>query len=596
MLRILSLFLVCLMMPSITLLAEWERLSYAPNYPVRDMVLMDDKIYLATSNGGIFLSSDRGDNWQAMNDGISLLTTSIVVFGRTLLAGTLDSGIFRSEDLGAHWKPSRDSLLEWNVIDLKVDGSDVYALTESSGIWISQDGGKTWIMLPIPESATQISSFEVKNGFIFAGTLDGSLYFSSNSGENWVDLRNSQLSGSVFFILYDNAELFVGTDFGLYYSSNMGVEWFNRSSGIRIPRVNFITKISEKLFIGTRGSGIFFSENNGEFWFDFNDALPDLNANVIINDNFYVYAGTEYGSVSRRRLSEITIPQVNPPKLSNPPNLIQNADTSIVFLWEEEKAAKGYHFVLAENESFSSESIVQEQKNLTKNSVSISELEPLTYYFWKVASIDLNNKEYWSETYRFRTRKSLTIPTLIAPTEGEDFTDFPIVFLWTSLDSAINYTLQLSGLVDFETIDYEFSIPDTVYSLNSADLRENTKYYWRVISKIRNMGNERTSTSKTRSFYFKKVQSVETPIAVDRRINIFQNENELVFSFPPIDYGKLNFNVCNILGSIVFKMSMDYSPTNTQFILNIENMQSGFYIVSLDFGSIRITQPLVIFK
>lgn len=576
--------------------AQWEQLSYAPNYPIRDMVLLDNKIYIATSNGGIYLSSDRGENWQAMNDGLSLFTTSIVTVGNTLIAGTLDSGVFKSEDLGAHWNSSNDSLLERNIIDLKLDGNYIYALTESSGIWVSQDVGASWMRIPIPEGEPNISAFEVKNGFIFAGTLVGNLYFSSNGGESWVDLRNDQINGSVFYILYDNGELFVGTDFGMYFSNNMGVDWFNRSSGIKIPRINFITKVGSNLLLGTKGSGIFFSQNNGEFWFNFNDGLPDLNVNVIIADNFYVYVGTEYGSVARRRISEMIVPEVGSPKLLNPANFQQNADTSIVFLWAEEKAAKGYHFLLANTEDFAPSSIILEQRNLTKNSVSISHLEALSYYWWKVASIDLNDKEYWSEVFRFRTRKSLTIPTLISPNDEEDIRDFPIVFVWTALDSVISHTLQLSTSITFETIEYEFAFPDTLYALNSADLKENTKYFWRVISKIRNMENETTSTSKPRSFYFKRVQFVESSTIVEDSFRIYQNLDQLVIYFTALDYGKLTFSIHNLFGLNILSGWMDYYPTSTQFILNIESIPSGVYFAFFNFENIRIVRPIVICK
>lgn len=590
------LFLLLAIIPSWQTYAQWEQLSYAPNYPIRDMVLLDDKIYIATSNGGIYLSSDRGENWQAMNDGLSLFTTSIVTVGNTLILGTLDSGVFKSEDLGAHWNSSNDSLLERNIIDLKVDGDYIYALTESSGIWVSQDVGASWMRIPVPEGEPTISAFEVKSGFIFAGTLVGNLYFSSNGGKSWIDLRNDQINGSVFYILYDNGELFVGTDFGMYFSNNMGVDWFNRSSGIKIPRINFITKVGSNLLLGTKGSGIFFSQNNGEFWFNFNDGLPDLNVNVIVADNFYVYAGTEYGSVARRRISEMIVPEVGSPKLLNPVNFQQDADTSIVFLWAEEKAAKGYHFLLAKTEDFAPSSIILEQRNLTKNSVSISDIEPLSYYWWKVASIDLNDKEYWSEVFRFRTRKSLTIPTLISPNDEEDIRDFPIVFVWTALDSVISHTLQLSSSITFETIEYEFAFPDTLYALNSADLKENTKYFWRVISKIRNMENETTSTSKPRSLYFRRVQSVESSTIVKDSFRIYQNLNQLIIYFTAFDYGKLTFDIHNLFGLNILSGWMDYSPTNTQFILNIESIPSGVYFVFFNFENIRIVRPIVICK
>lgn len=576
--------------------AQWEQLSYAPNYPIRDMVLLGDKIYIATYNSGIYLSSDRGENWQAMNDGLSPFTTSIATIGNTLIVGTLDSGVFKSEDLGAHWKSSNDSLLERNVIDLKIDGGYVYALTESSGIWVSQDVGASWTRIPVPEGEPTISAFEVKNGYIFAGTLVGNIYFSSNGGESWADLRNDQINGSVFYILYDNDELFVGTDFGMYFSSNMGEDWFNRSSGIRVPKINFITKVGSNLLLGTKGSGIFFSQNNGEFWFNFNDGLPDLNVNVIVADNFYIYVGTEYGSVARRRISEMTAPEISSPKLLNPPNFKSDADTTIVFLWEEDEAAKGYHFILSKSEDFTPSFIILEQRILTKNSISISNLEPLTYYWWKVAAIDLDDKEYWSEVFRFRTRKSLTIPTLISPNDEEDIIDFPITFVWTLLDSVVNHILQLSRSITFETIEYEFTFPDTLYTLNSADLKENTKYFWRVISKIRNMENETTRTSKPRSFYYRRFQFVESSTPLEDNFRIYQNLNELIIYFTAIDYGKLTFDIHNLLGLKVLSGSIDYSPTNIQFILNIESIPSGVYFATFDFESISFMRPIVICK
>ena len=144
-----------------------------------------------------------------------------------------------------------------------------------------------------------------------------------------------------------------------------------------------------------------------------------------------------------------------------------------------------YWFELSKNINSTSYLI---DSNLTSTSKLVSNLENATEYWWRVKS---KNEAGWSEltTWRKFTTIVANSGTVIlqSPTNNAQINAFPITITWLKADLAESYTIEVSKVNNFSSIEFTSSkITDLNVSLN--DVYQQTKYYWRV--KAVNVGGE----------------------------------------------------------------------------------------------------------
>jgi hypothetical protein len=108
-------------------------------------------IYAGTPGGGIFKSSNGGENWSEVNTGLTHRTVRALVINpkdsNTVYAGTFGRGVFKSTDGGESWSEVNPGLTNRNVTFLAIDpknSNTIYAGTNGNSIFASYDGGQTW--------------------------------------------------------------------------------------------------------------------------------------------------------------------------------------------------------------------------------------------------------------------------------------------------------------------------------------------------------------------------------------------------------------------------------------------------------------------
>ena len=155
---------------------------------------------------GVFKSTDRGDNWTQINNGLDSLETNVLVVdpndSQTLYLGTDDDGVYKSTDGGESWKKLNVSSIpkSFGVGDIIVDPQnsnniyigtvDYFRLSESRGVlgdfgvYKSSDGGTTWEEFNVALNHLGVFSLELseENRILYAGTRAGGVY--------WIDLNN----------------------------------------------------------------------------------------------------------------------------------------------------------------------------------------------------------------------------------------------------------------------------------------------------------------------------------------------------------------------------------------------------------------------
>lgn len=157
-------------------------------------------ICIDRTNGAMLVATEKGIYIRAANEHAWHLTSmtrdtrTVVQHAmepRVFFAGTEEDGVWRSEDGGRTWKEHNTGLAHRTVYALTVapgPNGEVYAATFGGGIYRSDDGGNTWqqkikglstldchAVLVMPSDRTRV----------LAGTLNGGLFVSPDKGETW---------------------------------------------------------------------------------------------------------------------------------------------------------------------------------------------------------------------------------------------------------------------------------------------------------------------------------------------------------------------------------------------------------------------------
>lgn len=565
--------LLVFLFATMNLFSQWEQLSGLPNAPIEDLLVAKNKIYAVVWDNGLFISSDYGDNWVPQNEGITTtFLKTIALVGNTMLLGASDtSGVFRSTDYGYHWVRSVDSLKERSIATFAVDGDIVYLLTETSSIYKSTDFGVTWWEVNSAEISEVITAIAASNGRLLAGTSTGNLYLSTDDGSNWANIKNQQIYSTITSLLWDGDNIFCGTTSGVYFSSNFGTNWFQRNLGMKVQDILLIRKVKDAIIVGTKTGGVYFSFDEGRNWFEFNEGISNMTIQALTFDNYYIYIGTEYGGVLRRNINEMKLPEVLPPSLRYPPNDAKDIPTSVSFAWDESKGAIGYHILVAKDGSFSQNSIILDRSGITTTFYPSVGLKPNRKYFWKVAAIDYQSQEKWSEVFSFETVFDSVKPELYFPFNNFEISKLPLQFFWSDCGMVQNYQLQVATENNFQNLVVDAITNDTNYSVSSG-IENNRTYYWRVVA---NYNDSVKVASDTFSFRT-TVLGVEAETKEDFEWQ--QTGAKLVIDFKDLKAGELvSVEVFDILGNSVLFGWFESNGGRNLVEMDLTKLTSGLY-------------------
>lgn len=269
-------------------------------------------IFAATHGEGVYISSNNGNSWEAVNNGLTQLNVySLGVSGSGIFAGTLD-GVFKSTNNGANWTSASNGI-GGTVRSFAVTGTNIYA-GGGNGVFLSVNDGASWTELinGLPDlfSATclAVSGTGVFVGHDNTGSgVPGGIYKSTNGGTNWILAVNGLINGNVRCLAASGTTLFAGTSAGVYVSTNDGNNWSQANGGLPgLLYINTIYASGSNVFVGANPPGqLYMTTNNGTNWLDKSTGFTGAQyVYAILVANNYIFAG-KYHSVWRRQYAEI---------------------------------------------------------------------------------------------------------------------------------------------------------------------------------------------------------------------------------------------------------------------------------------------------
>jgi photosystem II stability/assembly factor-like uncharacterized protein len=192
---------------------------------------------IAGATGAILHSRDDGASWQiaALPTPAPAVTALAVSpnFGEDglIAAGTAEDGIFVSTDRGENWIPWNFGLIDLHVNALAISANyahdhTIFAGTES-GVFRSLNGGRAWREVPFPTEFAPVLSLGITvNGRLFAGSENHGAFASDDSGVNWRQIEPFA-DGAVNTIHIRDSRVWLLFDEALAVSDDGGDTWTN---------------------------------------------------------------------------------------------------------------------------------------------------------------------------------------------------------------------------------------------------------------------------------------------------------------------------------------------------------------------------------
>ena len=318
----------------------WQRL-YGPFYnnvypTVNSMDINGSNFLFAATDGKIHRSSDWGDTWDLIDNGIPTGTyqfNEVYCMNGYIFVGEsqLSYGIFRSSNNGDLWELKNNGIISKKIFAIESNSNDYLFAGGifSTGMYRSSDYGDTWTQINnglIDKDVTSIS-INKSNNYLFVGTIGGGVFRSTNDGNNWQKITGDTIYNcNSVYVNNLNGDVYVGFDdtgsHGIMRSTNNGNSWQvilgNLPWNPRVLENTIIT--NKKNYIFFRGSNsnltqtrLFRSTDFGASWTDVSEGInPPIAFSTEINNEQFLFCGSYSEGVFRSVWPSVPVIDLSP--------------------------------------------------------------------------------------------------------------------------------------------------------------------------------------------------------------------------------------------------------------------------------------------
>ena len=262
-------------------------------------------LYAGTSSN-IFYSTDSGDSWQQLarfQDEIVFIS-GIAFIGDTIYVGRyMEDGVFFSDDNGKSWTQIDSGLTDRGGPRLITSGTTLFAQMWDH-VFRLKAGEKSWTQLTLNDPRTKstlepdIRRFAVSGETIYAATANGGLFRSTDMGNSWESIKPKSMQRSYDALAAVGNTVFYISDGRVFRSTDTGNLWttFNTNLTEHLAVLS-VTVLSEStLYVGT-SNGVFRSTDGGESWTEINAGIINTHIEELVFFKNALYAITGDGIV-----------------------------------------------------------------------------------------------------------------------------------------------------------------------------------------------------------------------------------------------------------------------------------------------------------
>ncbi|KAA3610548.1 MAG: T9SS C-terminal target domain-containing protein [Calditrichaeota bacterium] len=312
---------------------------------------------------------------------------------------------------------------------------------------------------------------------------------------------------------------------------------------------------------------------------------------------YYVVTALNHYSLESPMSSVIEVNAPESPMLAFPAEGNIVGDPTLALHWNNPGEVASYHLNVANDADFLNE--IFDQDGITDTSWTLTELEGLSRYYWKVKASNAGGGSPASIIGSFTTGFPRE-PLLASPTNyiREVATDLDLT--WHVTDSAKTYHLQLSTAKAFAETDIildEIEISDTTFAV--TDLTPGTFYYWRVKAE-----NDYGAGNWSTIFRFK----TQTPSTVAENnqlpdeYHLWQNypnpfNPKTTIAFDLVEQGAVHLVVFDLLGREVTTLVDEVKmPGHHIVTFDGSRLTSGIYVYRLMVNGIVHSKRMLLVK
>jgi photosystem II stability/assembly factor-like uncharacterized protein len=271
-----------------------------------------NKIYIATNNYGLMVSTDGGRNFDVQNGNLTSRFTYNIIpdlkntnrfYATTNNTATGGGFVFISDDSGATWKPSVKNLLTGqtslsSILQDEQNTNTIY-LGTNQGMFRSLDRGVSWSQITAGKPAVTPKKPIAKKGRTTKKPIVAVVKPAIPSIKRVLAIDTKVRVNSLNYAHDGKNGIFAATDKGLYRSQNVSAGWdkFSFGEGIdeRVFAVASATQTPNRIFAGTTFSGVVVSQDSGLTWSKVSGiptTTPISAIEINPNNSDVIYVGT----------------------------------------------------------------------------------------------------------------------------------------------------------------------------------------------------------------------------------------------------------------------------------------------------------------
>lgn len=246
---------------------------------------VSDSLILAGTYTGAYKSTNNGNIWYKVGDFDDIIQSFAKNSTGQIFAALEHFGVLRSLDEGETWldisylNPNFPGLTQGNIFSLATNASgDLFAGTYGDGVFSLTKNHTQWRNTKKGLPAQVNTLVADSQGIVYAGTEGGGVHRTTDKGSTWIQSINFLPDSYPYvraLIATSNGSLFAGTGTGgVYKSTNQGQTWLN--TGLKNVTVTSLSFDSFNNLFATTNSGIFRSHDSGLTWISTSNGLSSF--------------------------------------------------------------------------------------------------------------------------------------------------------------------------------------------------------------------------------------------------------------------------------------------------------------------------------
>lgn len=235
----------------------------------------NNEIIAGTTTRGIYHSTDNGNTWQTMNNGIedARVLDIICIADSLYLTSVYPGGNYLYNPHTEQWQPISDHIapIYAETMFMSPNGK-LYTGNMNSSTYVSPDTGKTWIDCPDCPKSLRYYAINSK-GEIFIVNGEGKVFQSIDYGDSWTLISDPKERITYAIAIDFNDNIYIGTSSKILRSRDNGQQWetvFNGHASVDLME----TTTDGYIFAVTTVKEVFRSNDEGENWTDVSPDFP----------------------------------------------------------------------------------------------------------------------------------------------------------------------------------------------------------------------------------------------------------------------------------------------------------------------------------